>query len=154
MMKSHNFSPSTQHPHVVNTGLTPSSGPLWKLFMKQADMPAWCMYSIFTAPNVARPVVPGAPAAPQSCSVAAGTAHTEAQRQQRTGRGSHFVSNVDLAEAESAEVRVGLLHRRLDGLAEQFLHEFADVGPHLFHCLRGLRETKDSVRIIVEENQK
>lgn len=52
-------------------------------------------------------------------------------------RGAHFVSYVDLAEAEGAEVGVGLLHRWLDGLMEQFLHKLADVGPHLLHCLRG-----------------
>lgn len=54
-------------------------------------------------------------------------------------RDAHFVSHVDLGEGEGAEVGVGLLHRRLDHLAEQLFHKLADVGPHLFHCLRGYR---------------
>lgn len=53
---------------------------------------------------------------------------------------AHFVSYVDFAEAEGAEVGVGLLHCRLDRLVEQFLHKLADVGPHLFHCLKGIQE--------------
>lgn len=35
---------------------------------------------------------------------------------------------------------VGLLHRRLDHIVEQFFHKLADVGPHLFHSLRGYRK--------------
>ena len=50
---------------------------------------------------------------------------------------AHLVSQVDLAEAEGAQVSVGLLHRRLDGLVEQLLHKLADVRPHLLHRLRG-----------------
>lgn len=52
-------------------------------------------------------------------------------------RVTHFVPHVDLAEAEGAEMGAGLLYRRLDLLVEQFLHKLRDVGPHLFHCLRG-----------------
>lgn len=63
------------------------------------------------------------------------TTHGPPPNQAGTAGGAHFVSNVDPAEAEGAEVGVGLLHRRLDRLAEHFLHKMADVGPHLFHCL-------------------
>lgn len=48
----------------------------------------------------------------------------------------HLVAHVDLGEAEGAEMRVGTLHRRLDGLSEQFVHKLADKWPHLLHCLR------------------
>lgn len=60
-------------------------------------------------------------------------------------RDAHFVSYVDLAEAEGAEVGAGLLHCRLDRLPEQFLHKLADVRPHLFHRLRG-RERELSIK--------
>lgn len=32
-------------------------------------------------------------------------------------------------------MRVGALHRRLDRLSEQFVHELTDKRPHLFHRL-------------------
>lgn len=57
---------------------------------------------------------------------------------------THFVSDVDLAEAEGAEVGVGRLHGRLDGLVEDFLHELTDVGPHLSNRLRGRKTKKNS----------
>lgn len=50
---------------------------------------------------------------------------------------THFVSDVDLAEAEGAEVGVGGLYGRLDRLAEELLHKLTDVGPHLFDRLGG-----------------
>lgn len=49
----------------------------------------------------------------------------------------HLVAHVDLGEAEGAEVRVGALHRRLDGLSEQLVHKLADERPHLLHGLEG-----------------
>lgn len=33
-------------------------------------------------------------------------------------------------------MRVGSLHRRLDGLSEQLVHELADERPHLLHRLK------------------
>lgn len=48
----------------------------------------------------------------------------------------HLVPHVDLGEAEGAEMRVGALHGRLDGLPEQLVHELADERPHLLHRLR------------------
>lgn len=57
---------------------------------------------------------------------------------------THFVSDVDLAEAEGAEVGVGRLHGRLDHLVEELLHKLTDVGPHLFDCLRGREGTEKS----------
>lgn len=56
---------------------------------------------------------------------------------QRQRAGAHFLPDVDLAEAEGAEVGVALLYRRLHRLAEHLLHKAADVGPHLLHRLRG-----------------
>lgn len=53
---------------------------------------------------------------------------------------AHFVSYVNLAEAEGAEVGVGLLHCWLDCLTEHFLHKLANVRPHLFHRLRESRK--------------
>lgn len=55
---------------------------------------------------------------------------------------THFVSHVDLAEAEGAEVGVGRLHGRLDRLEEELLHELTDVGPHLSDRLRKEREKR------------
>lgn len=55
---------------------------------------------------------------------------------------THFVSDVDLAEAEGAEVGVGRLHGRLDRLVEELLQELTDVGPHLSDCLRGRKWKK------------
>lgn len=52
------------------------------------------------------------------------------------GDDAHFIPNINLAEAEGAELGVGLLHCWLDHLAEQFLHKLADVGPHLSHRLQ------------------
>lgn len=49
---------------------------------------------------------------------------------------THFIPNINPAEAEGAELGVGILHGGLDHLAEQFLHELADVGPHLSHRLQ------------------
>lgn len=49
---------------------------------------------------------------------------------------THFVSDVDLAEAEGAEVGVGRLHGRLQHLVEELLHKLTDVGPHLSHRLK------------------
>lgn len=57
---------------------------------------------------------------------------------------THLVSDVDLAEAEGAEVGVGRLHGRLDRLAEELLHKLTDVGPHLFDRLRGTGRNEDS----------
>lgn len=54
----------------------------------------------------------------------------------------YLVAHVDLGEAEGAEVRVGALHRRLDGFSEQLVHELADERPHLFHRLRKERKKK------------
>lgn len=56
---------------------------------------------------------------------------------------THFVSDVDLAEAEGAEVGVGHLHGRLDGLVEELLHQLTDVGPHLSDRLRGRKRKKN-----------
>lgn len=47
----------------------------------------------------------------------------------------HLVAHVDFCEAEGAEVRVGSLHRRFDGLSEQLVHKLADERPHLLHGL-------------------
>ncbi len=110
--------------------------------MKQAHVSATCMH-----------VHVGAPTHPRQLSqrhllpvvhfVTAETTHDRGCRNHAgTLRGAHFVSDVDLAEAEGAEVGAGLLHRRLDRLMEEFLHKLADVGPHLFHCLRGIQEEK------------
>lgn len=52
----------------------------------------------------------------------------------------HLVAHVNLGEAEGAEMRVGALHRRLDGLSEQLLHKLADKRPHLLHRLRKGKE--------------
>lgn len=49
----------------------------------------------------------------------------------------HLVAHVDLGEAEGAEVGVGALHCRLDGLSEQLVHKLADERPHLLHRLEG-----------------
>lgn len=49
----------------------------------------------------------------------------------------HLVAHVDLGEAEGAEVGVGALHRRLDGLSEQLFHKLANERPHLLHRLDG-----------------
>lgn len=57
---------------------------------------------------------------------------------------THFVSDVDLAEAEGAEVGVGRLHGRLHRLAEELLHHLADVGPHLSDRLRGRKRDTNS----------
>lgn len=48
---------------------------------------------------------------------------------------AHLVAHVNLGEAEGAEVWVGALHRRLDGLSEQLVHKLADERPHLLHRL-------------------
>lgn len=64
---------------------------------------------------------------------------------------AHFVSYVDLAKAEGAEVGVGLLHRRLDRLAKHFLHKLTNVRPHLFHRLRGHRHT--FIQILISTQQ-
>lgn len=56
----------------------------------------------------------------------------------------HFVSDVDLAEAEGAEVGVGRLHGRLDRLVEELLRKLTDVGPHLSDRLRGRKGKKKS----------
>lgn len=67
--------------------------------------------------------------------------------------GAHFVSYVDLAEAEGAEMAVGRLHRRLDRVAEHFFHVLADVGPHLFHRLARCKQRDNIfqklIRIII-----
>lgn len=47
----------------------------------------------------------------------------------------HLVAHVDFGEAEGAEVWVGALHRRLDGLSEQLVHKLADEWPQLLHGL-------------------
>lgn len=52
----------------------------------------------------------------------------------------HLVAHVNLGEAEGAEMRVGALHCRLDGLSEQLLHKLADKRPHLLHRLRKGKE--------------
>lgn len=52
----------------------------------------------------------------------------------------HLVAHVDLGEAEGTEVRVGCLHRRLDGLPEQLVHKLTYERPHLLYRLRGERE--------------
>lgn len=49
---------------------------------------------------------------------------------------AHLVAHVDLGEAEAAEVRVGALHCRLDGLSEQLIHKLADKRPHLLYRLQ------------------
>lgn len=49
---------------------------------------------------------------------------------------THFVSDVDLTEAEGAEVGVGRLHGRLQHLVEELLHQLTDVGPHLSDRLK------------------
>lgn len=54
----------------------------------------------------------------------------------------HLVAHVDLGETEGAEMRVGALHRRLDGLSEQLVHELADERPHLLHRLKGGQEAE------------
>lgn len=55
---------------------------------------------------------------------------------------THFVSDVDLAEAEGAEVGVGGLHGRLDRLVEELLRKLTDVGPHLSDRLGGEKKSK------------
>ncbi len=57
----------------------------------------------------------------------------------------HLVAHVDLGEAEGAEMRVGALHRRLNGLPEQLVHKLADERPHLLHRLREERERQKEV---------
>lgn len=52
----------------------------------------------------------------------------------------HLVAHVNLGEAEGTEMRVGALHRRLDGLSEQLLYKLADKRPHLLHRLRRGKE--------------
>lgn len=74
------------------------------------------------------------------------TTYDHCEHHAGTLRGAHFVSYVNFAEAEGAEVGVGLLHRRFDRLVEEFLHKLADVGPHLFHCLRGYRRSTELQR--------
>lgn len=56
----------------------------------------------------------------------------------------HLVAHVDLGEAEGAEVGVGSLHRRLNGLSEQLVHKLADERPHLLHRLT---ESRDKQRV-------
>lgn len=56
----------------------------------------------------------------------------------------HLVAHVDLGEAEGAQMRVGALHRWLDGLPEQLVHKLADEWPHLLHRLR---EDRDAERV-------
>lgn len=74
---------------------------------------------------------------PVVCFVSAETTRGRPHKHAGVLRVTHFVPHVDLAEAEGAEMGAGLLYRRLDLLVEQFLHKLTDVGPHLFHCLRG-----------------
>lgn len=44
-------------------------------------------------------------------------------------------------------MRVGALHRRLDRLPEQLVHELADERPHLFHRLREDRGAENHIQI-------
>lgn len=52
----------------------------------------------------------------------------------------HLVTHVDLGEAECAEMRVGSLHRWLDGVSEQLFQKLADERPHLLHGLTEERQ--------------
>lgn len=130
--KSHTIPKPPRAQHKVD----PSPGPAWKLFMKQAHMSVTCSHV-----HVCPPQLSTGHLLPACWFVSkTETTHGPTQNHAGTAGGAHFVSDVDPAEAEGAEVGVGLLHRWLDRLAEHFLHKLADVRPHLFHCLKGYRK--------------
>lgn len=134
--------PSTPNPHVVGTRSTPLLTRMETIYETSTRVGGVhaCSHS---RSHITSPAVPAAPAASFAQRHCWNNTWSRSQSHAGTQRGAHFVSDVDLAEAEGAEVRVGLLHRRLDRLVEQFLHKLADVGPHLFHCLTGDRGRRD-----------